>query len=279
MKTRETNVAEEIYMALTSKRHARCKPKDELKETIMKKIQSAIDEQILITLVIGFGYHKNPNLVSNLLPDMAEEQAIQRLFELAIKIKKLYQYGMGVKIITSGRRAEIVNKMRAYDTFQYHQSLVELVHNKGWNKEIKIIPIYKLYEERKDDLEKALQVKEAEVRIEIFNGLNVEFWNNQIEYACRNINREGLDDNEIKRRAIEAATKYVIYRRAEAECNLLGERFPGAIIASYNNDSATSLKLWTLRKGYVVQPWQGIGMLVEGRVEVVTQKRLQEMKK
>jgi pyoverdine/dityrosine biosynthesis protein Dit1 len=267
---------EEIFMALTNRRFARYRPKDEFRIMIIKKIQSAVEAQSPLVLVIGFGYHKNPNAASNLLPDMAEEQTIQRLFELTVKVREVYQHGMKIKIITSGRRAEIVNGVNSHNTFQYHRALSELISKKVWQEEIGIIPINDLYAERLEELEAALRKKETEVSAEIADCLNVDFWNHQIEYARRNINRNGLSHDEAEKKAREAAAKYVIFRRAESEINLLGKKFPGSIIASYNNDSATSLKLWTLRKGCITQPWQGIAEIVDGRCEVITQTRKKE---
>jgi len=269
--------SEEIFMVLTNRRFVRYRPKDDFKVEIIEKIMYAAERRSPIIIVVGFGYHKNPNATSNLLPDQAEEETIQRLFELAKTVEEIYPYGMRVKIITSGRRAEIVNGVIPCNTQQYHWGLVNLVEARKWGRLIAVIPICDLYEERWDDLQIFLKRKEEEAKAEIANNLNVDFWNNQIEYARRNINRNNLSLEQVEEKAKASAIKYISFRRSEAAINLLAEKFPGSIVGSYNNDSSTTLKLWTLRKGYITQPWQGTAKIIGGKIEVITQVRKEKL--
>jgi pyoverdine/dityrosine biosynthesis protein Dit1 len=268
-----TKLEDKIFRILTNRRFVRFKPDAETKGLIMDKIQRAINKQMPLKIVIGFGYHKNPNATSNLLPDMAEELAIQRLFGLASQVKGVYPRGMEIKIITSGRRAEMVNGMSRYDTLQYHQALVKLVHKMGWDKIVEIIPIGDLYDECREEFQQALLKAKKEVELEKNDSSKISFWFQQIEYARRNIKRKGLDKMEVKNKAEQAAFRYVMFRKAETMINLIEKKFPGSIQASYNKGHKNTLTLWTLRKGYITQPWQGTAKMVDGKIEVITQTR------
>lgn len=261
----ETKELKEIFEVLTNKKYVRYKPE----EKILSEFQQAIDEQTPITLVIGFGYHKNPNSCDNLLPDLAEKTAIQQLVDYADSVKRVYFSGMKIKIITSGRRAEIVNGMRLEDTSAYHSALQEMVKQNNWEEVIEVIPLRDLYEEFAEDFKGALGKAEKEIR----PNWDDSFWQAQFEHARRNICREGLNDKEVEEKARVAARTYIIYHRAEVEAKFLEKKFPGVIRGSYNRHEE-SLVLWTLRKGYITQPWQGAGETGDdGKVVVITQNR------
>lgn len=263
-----SEMMEKIYKVLTNKQYVRYKPGEYFIGAVLKKIETAIDSQKPITLVIGFGYHKNPNACENLLPDIAEETALQRLANYAKTIEEIYPLGMKVKIVTSGRRSEIVNGMNPEHIQSYHFALQKMAEQNGWQI-IKVISLGSLYNEFCEDFQSALEVAKKKV----IPDWNDSFWIQQAEHAKRNIYQKGLNEDQIIQKTCQSACDYVVYHRAEVEANLLEKKFPGAIRASYNRHEE-SLVLWTTAKGAVTQPWQGKGEKDDsGRITIITQKR------
>lgn len=259
----------EIYEVLTNKQYVRCKLQEgDFKEAVLILLKTAVGNQKPIIIDIGFGYHKNPNACECLLPDIAEEVAIKRLVELAGKVGEVYSHGMKVKIITSGRRAEIVNQMKPENTLAYHSALQDMVKRNDWHGIVEIIPLGNLYDEFQKEFQEALK----EVKKSIQPDWSDPFWQAQAEHARRNIRKDGLTEKEILERSQGAAYEYVVYHRAEIEAGLLNRKFPGSIRASYNKHE-DALIFWTTAKGDVTQPWQGKGVEINGRIEVITQSR------
>jgi pyoverdine/dityrosine biosynthesis protein Dit1 len=266
----------EIYGALTNKRFIRQKPSADFGQAVLKKIETATRVCKPIEVVLGFGYHKNPNACtdlgpnqchcSTLLPDIAEKMTIIQLVNWVKNVEDVYEGGMEIKIITSGYRAEIVNGMKNKHTLAYHYTLKKMVAE---YHSIQIFPIGILYYQFYEEFQSALGKGKKEINPDWTD----PFWIKQAEHARSNIWRYGLSEEEITRKSQQAAADYVIYHKAEMEANLLEKKFPGAIRASYNRHEE-SIVLWTTAKGDVTQPWQGEGRIdSNGRVTVVTQKR------
>jgi pyoverdine/dityrosine biosynthesis protein Dit1 len=256
----------EIYGALTNKRFVRQKPSQDFKEDVLMKIKTAVEDSRLIRIVLGFGYHKNPNACTDLLPDLADEAAIIQLVNWVESVENVYKGGMEIKIITSGRRAEIVNGMKAEHTLAYHLALQKMVAE---YHSIQVFPIGELYYQFYKDFQSALDRWKKEINPDWTD----PFWIKQVEHARSNIWRYGLSEEEVTEKSQQSAVDYVIYHKAEMEANLLEKKFPGAIRASYNQHEE-SLVLWTTAKGDVTQPWQGKGVIdSNGRITVITQKR------
>jgi pyoverdine/dityrosine biosynthesis protein Dit1 len=269
----------EIYGALTNKRFVRQKPSADFGQAVLKKIETATRVCKSIEVVLGFGYHKNPNACtdlgpnqchcSTLLPDIAEKMTIIQLVNWVKNVEDVYEGGMRIKIITSGRRAEIVNGMKTEHTLAYHLALQKMGAECCKDHFVQVFPIGNLYETDHKDFQQALEKGKRQINPDWAD----PFWIKQTEHARSNIWRYGLSEKEIVEKSQRAAVNYVIYHKAEMEANLLEKKFPGAIRASYNKHEE-SLVLWTTAKGAVTQPWQGKGVIDNnGRVIVITQKR------
>jgi pyoverdine/dityrosine biosynthesis protein Dit1 len=256
-----------IYGVLTNKRFVRSKKlSPDFMQTVLSKIETAVKGCEPVKVVLGFGYHKNPNACTDLLPDLAEEMAIEQLANWVESVKNIYKEGMKIEIITSGKRAEIVNWMRTEHTLAYHLALKKMVEKYHF---MQVLPIGELYDQFHEDFQVALDKEKKEINPDWTD----PFWIEQANHARSNIWKCGLSEEEITKKSQQAAAGYVIYHNAEKEVNLLEKKFPGAIRASYNRHGE-SLILWTTAKGDITQPWQGKGVIdSNGRFTVVTQKR------
>jgi pyoverdine/dityrosine biosynthesis protein Dit1 len=259
----------EIYSVLMNKRFVRQKPSEDFMQAVLTKIKTAVEDCKPIEVVLGFGYHKNPNACTDLLPDIAEKMAIEQLANWVKTIKDVYQGGMEIKIITSGKRAEIVNGMKPEHTLAYHLALQKMVAECCKDHFVQVFPIGELYDQFHKDFQQALEKGKKEINPDWAD----PFWIKQAEHARSNIWRYGLSEEEITKKSQQAVADYVIYHKAEMEANLLEKKFPGAIRASYNRHEE-SLVLWTTANGDITQPWQGKGEIGgNGRITVITQKR------
>lgn len=268
-------LVEKIYVAITNRQYVRYSPKGDFREAVLNKIKTVIDRQESVILVIGFGYHKNPNACDNLLPDIAEKTAISRLVEYASLVEEVYSPGVKIKIITTGEKAEIVNGMDPRNTLAYHLALQKMAKENEWEESIEIIPIGDLYSEFRREFQLALR----EIRDKIKPDWNSLFWTQQAEHARRNIRKDGLTESEILEEGRRAAYDYVLYHRAEMKAGLLEKKWLGHIRASYNRHKE-SIVFWTTAKGAITQPWQGDGFVdSNGGVTVMTQGRLKKIRK
>ena len=267
-KNRELPKWKEISRNL--RRYVRFKPD----ASILKQIESLTQGRKPVQLVIGYGCVKNQNVTSRFLPDLAEEKALGAFVEMAEAMKKINPAGLQVKIITSGKRAELVNYVSPEKTTAYHSALQKLILQKGWQDVIEIIPIGDLYLARGQEFQRALVEARSEIEQEWNKPVLAKFWQMEIEHARRNICRDGLEPEVIKAISERSAFNYQVFRRAEQKVRLIEERFPEAIKASYNIGHKDTLVLWTLEPGNITQPWQGEGVVADdGKVLVITQER------
>ena len=229
---------EEILKILTSKKFVRNKEKGELRKSLEHIVRNLVKREETVQIVLGWGYHKNPNLfefkrldgffslewLKNMnennwfLPDEAEIKALKKLQQFKEQIDGIYQPGLEIIIYTTGRKAEEANNIEIRHAKQYHQELSKIAAPLGI-KVITLDEIYTTFEQQngQNTLQEIIPMREKireEVRNDFSNNPNSEFWTTQIQNAWRNL-PPAIRDNEevIKNSAITFVTTQRLERK------------------------------------------------------------------
>lgn len=244
----------EILKILTRRKFCRKKPKA---EKIIQQIKEAVREGEPLTFLAIFGSYKNPNVITSPWPDLSEEKTLERMAKLMSQLKTIYSPGGIIKLVTTGKKGELANKIPSERIQIYEGRIKEIV--KENNFPIEMIPWGDLFEKYKEICELP-EVKEETREIhEKFNQFkqnqgteeNKIFWQKQIDRARRHA-PPNTPEEEIEERALN----YIIYTDI-IEPRLLQKEFGEEVInLSFRPEiDPTTIPLFTCKKGVIKQPW------------------------
>ncbi|MCK5413548.1 MAG: L-tyrosine/L-tryptophan isonitrile synthase family protein [Candidatus Pacebacteria bacterium] len=218
---------------------------------IYDKILKSIEAGKKINLVLGYGHHKNINVCGTVEPDSAEILSLNFLTELAKKIQSVYSVGAEITLVTTGARAEFANGSELDDIAKYHELMTKLIESdKDFSKIFRLTmlcDIWKKYENFYPTVDKKINIIQKE-------GIDPEKLNDLIKRAKRNA--KGFISNE---EALKSVIRFQATFRAENELEVWSESFPNSIMCSYriNHFIGSYVLLNTVKKGSIVQPWEG----------------------
>lgn len=230
-----------MKMILHSK-YRRKNPDEKTKTEIIKIIEEFKKEKKPLKFVVLFGGYKNPNTGMR-IPGMNELLTIKRLSDFVKKIGNIYPYGVGLYIITTGKKGEIANGITS-DLTAVYESQIKRIAVKNFC-DIKVIPIAELYK----TLEIAEQIKVIIKNRNNGNGNNIQ--KEKLKIAKKHSMTE-ITEHEAVRNA------KVYEDLTEIEPIILEEYFGCHIKLSFRKEAEDgAISLYTCKKGMAKQPWNG----------------------
>jgi hypothetical protein len=268
-------LAQAIVAKMTNHRFCRQRPTDMAGMT--EAVQFAIDHHQPIACVLGHGPLKNLNNCGTSLaaqqPDWGEWFTYVQLCRLALAVQALYPPGLRIGLYLDDARARLANGIAQATMDTYRERLGAFIVQHGFSPLIQgITPftaLYPLYQ-----VPSFIEQAEADFNVWLAQPDNQPTWKTTVLHACRNHWRDPrLSQTEHHALAEEAAKRYWIGYRAEVLSGLWSP--PHTVVMRYSPHPG-AYQVFTLRKGSVTQPWQGVGTIAQtaaGKFEPVVLTR------
>jgi hypothetical protein len=251
------SLAEQVYARLTSYRFCKQKPEDV--EAFLAVIQTAMQADRPIPVILGHGPLKNPNNCPQSQVDWAEWFTLSQLAWLHQAIRALYPPGLQVSLFLDDARSHHANAIGYESTERYRHSLVSLIEQVGLRSLVTdVVALSDWY----DEFGVGDCVTEAEKLVNRFEADPDQsfFLAQQYQHALRNLPATpGSEDPQgLHQQAEAAAHRYRVYLQAEILSGIWS--IPNRLYGRFSPHPGF-WQLFTLRKGSVTQPWQGQGCL------------------
>lgn len=251
------------------------------------KVKTAIAARKPITFVLPAFPGKSPNLSKVLgpLPDMAEQQALQFLNGLCLRIYDLYRPGAHIVLCSDGRVFSDVVGISESDVTNYQNELKKMIETLG----LETISTFNL-DELCDgvNFDQVRQVMLSEygqsyetLRAKVSRGGkgSVIRDDQDIHRLFCGITRFLLEDSShpgqtLSRTALQKDSRmraYEVIRRSNAWSELIAKRFPAAVRLSIHPQACGSSKLGIQLLGDSgwATPWHGVAVERGGKFELM----------
>jgi hypothetical protein len=268
-------LAQAIVAKMTNHRFCRQRPTDRVGMT--EAVQFAIDHHQPIACVLGHGPLKNLNNCGASLaaqqPDWGEWFAYVQLCRLALAVQALYPPGIRISLYLDDARASFANGIAQATMNTYRHRLEAFIVQHGFSPLIySITPFSTLYSVYQVD--SFMDQAEANFHAWLAQPTNQPAWQTTVLHACRNHWCDpDMPEAEHHALAEQAAKRYWIGHQAEVLSGLWSP--PHTVVMRYS-PHPRAYQIFTLRKGSVTQPWQGVGTITQtapGKFEPVVLTR------
>jgi len=234
------------------------KPRGKDREAIERKVRYYVRRSRPVGITLGFGPIKNPNASERNRAEWAEAFAFHQMARLDAAVQEVYPPGLRVRVVCDDGLVHWVNRVPYSMTREYIASLRDLVGRLDLAYLIKgVVPLSRY----QPILHLGLFFVRAERRVKRWEAdpANREAIERMDLHAFKNLPpTPGLSESERWARAREASHRYRVYWEALEMSRLPHLQRP--LMALYSGERGL-LRLYSLCKGNVTQPWQGEGCL------------------
>ncbi len=260
----------------------------------LQKITSAMTNKMPITFVLPAfpGKSPNPAKVLGVLPDMAEQKALQFLDHLCLQIQCIYEPGAQISICSDGRVFSDVVGIPDSDVTAYQNELGQMIERLNL-KNVSVFNLDGFCQGKSFDHIRGALMHEYGQSIEVLrdrvrrgsrNSCNAEDREAHRMYCgiTRSLFEDALTPDRSKSRtAIQNSSRilaYEVIRRSNAWSELIRDVFPNAVRLSIHPQACGSKKLGIQLLGTEtwLTPWHGVAVETDG--EFVLMKRVEAEK-
>jgi pyoverdine/dityrosine biosynthesis protein Dit1 len=261
----------------------------------LRKVVSAIEEQKPITFVLPAFPAKSPNSakVLGILPDMAEQLALEFLNNLCQKIQKIYSPGAHIILCSDGRVFNDVVGIRDIDVTDYQQALFLLIKEMSFNS-ISTYNLNDLYPSLDFNQMRYLLMEKYGESFEVFKDavrkgskMSCSIENEEIHRQYCGITRFLVEDairpgQSFSRNALQKACRnraYIIIQRSRAWSAVIAEQFPHAVRLSIHPQTCGSSKLGIrlIEAEAWMTPWHGVAVDVGGNFVLLKRAQAEKL--
>jgi len=234
------------------------KPDGERREAIARKVRYYVRRSRPVRLTLGFGPTKNLNATDKNRAEWAEAFALHQMARLDAAVQEIYPPALHVRIVCDDALVRRVNGVPRWMTREYMASLRDLVSRLELDYLIKaVIPLSRYH----PLLHLGLCFQRAKRRVLRWEAdpANSQAIAEMDRHAFKNLlPTPDLSDGERWERARRASHEYRLYWEAlELSCI---PRLQRPLMTLYSGERGL-LRIYSLCKGNISQPWQGEGGL------------------
>lgn len=250
---------ERVVGVLTHRRFRRgAKPAGDRRAAIVRKVRYFVRRARPVGLTLGFGPIKNPNATDDNRAEWAEAFALHQVARLDAAVRAVYPPGLRVRIVCDDALVRRVNGVPVAMTRQYMDSLRRLIEALDLTYLFRGVAPLKRYEPL---LHLGLCFWRARRRVRRWDAdpANREAIERMNRHAFKNLPpTPGRSEAERWNEARRASYRYRLYWQALEISSI--QRLQRPLMALYSSERGL-LRLYSLCKGNVTQPWQGEGCL------------------
>lgn len=240
------------------------------------KIRARIREGAPVSFLLPAfpGKSPNPRKVLGVLPDKAEELALEFLHDLCQRIKSCYRPGAEIVICSDGRVFSDVVGIREEDVTEYQRVMHRLCDRIGPDT-LQLYHLDDVYPDRGHDAMRAALVEAhgedlAAIREQIgAGGEALARYRGVTRFLFEDADRPDSTASRTARQRESRRRAYEVIQRSDAWGEMLRERFPDAVRLSIHPQAcgAEKIGIGMLDSGgdSWLTPWHGTAVEVDGR--------------